>query len=143
MLCVGGSGATETIQITVTNTVVPVCRFFAAAAPSMSLSNTGAPSEIDPRLSTPATGIVRIGYRCTSGTLPAFGVPPTATLSCAACTGNAVLGAALTWISDGAGRGMTDAGNRVFSLTAEVPPSAYRSAAPGDYTGNVTVTVSP
>jgi len=70
-------------------------------------------------------------------------VPSTATLSCAACQGGGSLNAALTWTSEGSGTGMTSAGNKTLNLSAQVVPSAFQAAAPGDYAGNVTVTVAP
>jgi len=137
------SAATDSVQVTVTQRIVPFCKFFAADGPTMNLSNTGASGEIDPRLSSPATGTVQIGYRCTAGTLPTFGIPPIATLSCAACAGSSTMDAAMSWTSGGTGLGMSDAGNRTLSLTGQVAPGAYQAAAPGAYLGTVTVTVSP
>jgi hypothetical protein len=142
-LSIRSTTATDSVQVTVRYTIVPVCKFFGATVPAMNLSNTGPGGDIDPRLSTPATGSVQIGYRCTSGTAPTFGVPSAATLSCATCAGTPTMDAALTWTADGAGLGMGDGGNRVFSLTGQVAAGAYQAAAPGAYLGSVTVTVSP
>jgi hypothetical protein len=143
-LTVASSAATETVQVLIVEaTIAPVCRFFGAASPSVRLTNTGASGEIDPRLSTPATGNAQIAYRCSAGTAPNFGIPQTATLACPTCAAPSTLDVALSWTNAGGGVGMTDAGNRTLNLTAQVPPSSFQAAAPGDYVGSVTVTVSP
>jgi hypothetical protein len=135
--------ASDSVEVAVRVSIAPVCRFTGTPGLALTLSNTGAGGDIDPRLSAPATGTIDLGYRCTYGTAPRFVVPPTATLSCSACSVPSSMDAALSYTSGGQGLGMNEAGNRTFSLTGQVAPATYQAAPAGAYLGNVTVTVAP
>jgi hypothetical protein len=62
--------AGDTVSVTITATVLPVCKFF-----SLSSQRDRAPAD------------AAIRYSCTNGTSPSFAVPPEATATCFACEG--------------------------------------------------------
>ncbi|MFO1413298.1 MAG: hypothetical protein U1F10_05190 [Burkholderiales bacterium] len=135
--------ATGSRTIAVNATVVPVCKFF-TAAPAINVRNTGTTgANIDPSLATTATGNVAIAYRCTNGTTPAFALPTSATLTCAACAGTPTMAATLTSTNSGAGTGLGTGRNRTLTVTGSITAAVFQNAPAGAYSGSVTVSVTP
>ncbi len=133
--------AADSLSVTVNATVVGVCKFF-TSAPVVNLTNTGTGSNIDPSSATSATGNVAISYRCSNGTTPAFTVPATATVTCAACSG-AIMTPTMTSSNTGAGTGMGSAQGKTLTVTGTLLATAFADAVAGAYIGSVTVSVTP
>lgn len=138
----GSVQASDSVSVTVNATVVGVCKFF-SAAPVVNITNTATGSNIDPSSSTTASGNAAITYRCSNGTTPTFTVPPTATVTCAACSGTPTMAATMTSANNGAGTGMGTGQNKTLTVTGEIAQGIFQDAAAGAYTGSITVDVAP
>lgn len=141
----GSASGNGSVPVTLNATVVPVCKFF-TAAPVLNVRNTGTSgSNINPSLTTTATGSVGVTYRCTRGTSPTFTVPATATVTCAACPGAPTMAATISSTNNGAGRGFQPGGgrNRTLTVTGQIPPAVFQNARAGAYSGTMTISVMP
>jgi len=141
LVVAGGAQASDSATVTVNATVVAVCKFF-TSSPTINLNNTGTGSNIDPSSSSDATGSVGITYRCTNGTTPAFTVPSSATVTCAACSG-ATMAPTITSTNDGAGSGMGSSNNKTLTVSGKITPANFENSPVGAYTGTMSVSVSP
>ena len=132
----------ESVSVQVNATITSVCKFY-TSAPVLNISNTGTGSAIDPSSATSATGNVAIAYRCSTGTLPNFTVPGTATVTCAACAGSPTLAPTITSAGAATGSGMGSGQDKTLTATATIAPTAFQNAAAGAYTGAMVVSVNP
>ncbi len=142
MFGTGAAQASDSISVTVNATVVGVCKFN-STAPVVNITNTGTGSNIDPSLTSNATGNAAINYKCSNGTSPTFTVPGTATVTCSACTGTPTMAATMTSSNTGAGTGLGSGQDKVLTVTGTIGSSIYQNAAAGSYTGSITVSVAP
>ena len=114
-----------------------MCKFF-TSSPVVNIKNTG--TNIDPSSGTNATGNAAITYRCSNGTGPTFTVPATATVT---ASGGATMTPDITSANTGAGTGMGSGQDKTLTVTGTITSANFQNAAAGDYTGSITVSVSP
>jgi hypothetical protein len=132
------ASAAESVSVTVNATIVGVCKFF-TASPVLNIRNTGTSgSDIDPSLSTTATGSVPIEYRCSNGTSPNFSIASSVTL-----TGAGSMIASLSSTNTGQGQGMGEGKGQTLTLTGSIAQAEFQDKPVGAYSGPVVVSISP
>lgn len=134
-LTAGVAQASDNINVSVTATVIGVCKFFGGPY-TMNIANSGL--NIDPSLAGPATGTVGVTYRCSTGTTPVFTVPANTNLTDG---GTGTMQATFTSVSGGNGTGMGN--NLTLTINGSIVLGQYQNAPAGSYTGTINVTVTP
>ena len=136
-----GASAADTQVVTVQASVNGVCKFNSGQTPVVTVANTGV--VIDPSSGTTATGNANVTYRCTNGLVPGFTVPSPATMTCttSGTCGSTTMNATMTFTSGGAGAGFT--ADKTLVVTGTILPAVFQVAQAGDYSGTITVSVSP
>jgi hypothetical protein len=135
--------ASDNVTVTVNATVSSVCKFNSGQSPIVTLQTSG--GVIDPSAAGPATGSASVTYRCSNGTAPTFTVPTPATITCttAGTCGTSTMSATMAGVSGGNGTGMGSGQDKTLTVNGSLPAAQYANAQSGDYSGTITVSVSP
>jgi hypothetical protein len=135
--------AADSVTVTVNATVTGVCKFNSGQTPVVTVQTSG--GVIDPSAAGPATGNTSVLYRCTNGTSPTFTVPATATVTCttSGSCGSSAMTTTMTSAGGGAGSGMGSGQDKTLTVTGTLPASQYANSPAGDYSGTITVSVTP
>ena len=142
-LFVNDTAAGDSAASTVSAQVLATCRFNTGQTPVVTIANSG--TTINPSLAGPATGNAAILYRCTAGTAPVFTVPTPATVTCttAGTCGTATMAPTLSSVNTGAGTGFGSGNDKTLTVTGQLTGAQYQDMRAGNYSGTVTVTVTP
>jgi hypothetical protein len=137
------AAAADSASATVSAQVLGICKFNSGQSPVVTIANSGA--AIDPSLAGPATGNALILYRCTRGTSPTFTVPTPASVTCTTpgtCAAT-TMAPTLSSVNTGAGSGFAPGSDKTLTVTGQLTQTQYQDMQTGNYSGTVTVTVSP
>lgn len=129
------AGAADSLTVTVNANVIGVCKFFNGPY-SITIANSG--TDIDPSLSTTATGTANIEYRCSNGQNPTFSLPASVTL-----TGAGSMDATITYTGGGAGTGMGAGQAKTLAVTGTIAEADFQNKSVGAYSNTITVSISP
>ena len=135
LLAAGVAPANDNINVSVTATVIGVCKFFGGPY-TLNIANSGV--NIDPSLAGPATGSVGVTYRCSNGTAPVFTVPANTNITDG---GAGTMQATFTSVSGGNGTGMGN--DLTLTINGQIVQGQYQNAPAGAYSGTINVTVTP
>jgi hypothetical protein len=143
MLVISHARAADSVTVTVNATVSGVCKFNSGQSPIVTIQTSG--GVIDPSAAGPATGNANVLYRCTNGTSPTFNVPATATITCttSGTCGSSTMAPTMSGSGNAAGTGMGSGQDKTLVVTGQLTSAQYANAQAGDYSGTISVTVTP
>jgi len=143
MLAMPQAHAADSINVTVNATVSSVCKFNSGQTPIVTIQTSA--GVIDPSAAGPATGNASVLYRCSNGTSPTLTVPPTATVTCttAGTCGTSTMVATMSQAGGGNGTGLGTGQDKTLTVTGTMLAAIYQNAQAGNYSGTISVTVSP
>lgn len=131
------AAASDNITVTVSANIVGVCKFFNGPY-TIKIANSGL--DIDPAVSTTATGSANVEYRCSNGTSPSFTVPTTVTLNGPA---SATMNAAISYLGGGDGTGMGAGQGKTLKVTGDILQADYENKPVGSYSNTIRIDINP
>jgi hypothetical protein len=137
--------AADSATVTVNATVLGVCRFTTTTA-TVTITNGGTGSTIDPSLTGNATGNATLQYKCTRGRTPGFTLSPTSPTTVVCSTGacnTQSMPVSVALSGQTAGQGFGSGTEQTVTVTGTIIQADYVNATEGAYTRNVTVSITP
>lgn len=140
------AAAADSATVTVNATVIGVCKFDTTSA-TVTVTNGGASSTIDPSLTGNATGTATLNYRCSNGTTPGFATTPSSPTTVACSTaptcGTDTMPVSVSFSGATAGTGMGSGQGKQVTVTGTILQADYVNARVGSYTRSLTVNLTP
>lgn len=140
------AAAADTATITVNATVIGVCKFDTSSA-TVTVTNGGAGSTIDPSMTGNATGTATLDYRCSNGTTPGFTTTPASPTSVVCSTAGTCstdsMPVSVSFSGAAAGTGMGSGQGKQVTVTGTILQADYVNAKVGSYTRSLTVNLTP